>query len=77
MIPPRSLLCALTDVSVVDTWTPDLSQKKETKSTESINLDVNIDEDSLTPDQVSKAKCMINQWSEIFSKGPTDLGKTD
>ena len=76
-IPPRSLLCALTDVSVVDTWTPDLSQKKETKSTESTDLDVNIDEDSLTPDQVSKAKSMINQWSEIFSKGPTDLGKTD
>ena len=76
-IPPRSLLCALTDVSVVDTWTPDLSQKKESKSTASTDLDVDIDEDSLTPDQVSKAKSMINQWSEIFSKGPTDLGKTD
>ena len=76
-IPPTSLLCALTDVSVVDTWTPDLSQKKESKSTVSTDLDVDIDEDSLTPDQVSKAKSMINQWSEIFSKGPTDLGKTD
>ena len=40
-------------------------------------MDVNIDEDSLTPDQDSNAKSMINQWSEIFSKGPTDLGKTD
>ena len=76
-IPPRSLLCALTDVSVVDTWTPDLSQKKESKTTASTDLDVDIDEDSLTPDQVSKAKSMINQWSEIFSKGPTDLGRTD
>ena len=75
--PSRSLLCVLTYVSVFDTWTPDLSQKQESKSTASTDLDVNIDEDSLTPDQVSKAKSMIYQWSEIFSNGPTDLGKTD
>ena len=28
-IPPRSLICSLTDVNVVDTWTPDLSQKQD------------------------------------------------
>ena len=76
-IPPKSLLCSLTDVSIVDTWTPDLSQKQEPKSKPSEQLDVTIDEDNLTPDQVSEARSLINKWSDIFSKGPTDLGKTD
>ena len=76
-IPPRSLLCSLNQVSVVDTWTPDLSQTQESKSTVTKDLDVQIDKDNLTPDQLSKAKSVLYKWSEIFSKGPTDLGKTD
>ena len=76
-IPPRSLLCSLNEVSVVDSWTPDLSQKQETKSSTSEDLGVQIDEDNLTPDQLSRAKSVLNKWSDIFSKGPTDLGKTD
>ena len=76
-IPPRSLLCSLNEVSVVDSWTPDLSQKQETKSSPSEDLGVQIDEDNLTPDQLSRAKSVLNKWSDIFSKGPTDLGKTD
>ena len=76
-IPSRSLLCSLNEVSVVDSWTPDLSQKQETKSSTSEDLDVQIDEDYLTPDQISRAKSVLNKWSDIFSKGPTDLGKTD
>ena len=76
-IPPRSLICSLTDVNVVDTWTPDLSQKQDSQSMSSIDLDVQIDGDNLTPEQLDKAKSVINKWSDIFSKGPTDLGKTD
>ncbi|MCG8044919.1 MAG: RNase H-like domain-containing protein [Candidatus Thiodiazotropha endolucinida] len=76
-IPPKSLLCSLNQVSVVDSWTPDLSQKQEPKSTSTENLNVQIDEDNLTPDQLIEAKAVLNKWSDIFSKGPTDLGKTD
>ena len=76
-IPPRSLLCSLNQVSVLDTWTPDLSQKQEPKSSVSADLDVQIDESNLTSDQLSKARSVLNKWSDIFSKGPTDLGKTD
>ena len=74
---PRSLLCLLNEVSVTDFWTPDLSQKQETKSSTSEELSVQIDEDNLTPDQLSRAKSVLNKWSDIFSKGPTDLGRTD
>ena len=76
-IPPRSLLCSLNEVSVVDSWTPDLSQKQETKSSTSEDLGVQIDEENLTPDQLSRAKSVLNKWSDIFSKGSTDLGKID
>ena len=40
-------------------------------------MGVQIDEDNLTPDQLSRAKSVLNKWSDIFSKGPTDLRKTD
>ena len=32
-IPPRSLLCSLSRIKVLDSWTPDSSVKKEQKST--------------------------------------------
>lgn len=77
-IPPRSLLCSLNEVSVVDSWTPDLQQKQpEPKSCSSEHTDVKIDEENLTSDQLTQVKSVLNKWSDIFSKGPTDLGKTD
>ena len=77
-IPPRSLLCSLSKVSVVDSWTPDLSQKQEEKSTKMPEkLDVQIDENNLTSEELSKAKSLLNKWSDIFSTGTTDLGRTD
>ena len=76
-IPPRSLLCSLSEVTVVDSWTPDLQQKQDAKPSASEHLDVKIDEDNLTTDQLTQVKSVLNKWSDIFSKGPTDLGKTD
>lgn len=69
-IPPKSLLCSLNQVSVVDSWTPDLSQKQELKSSSIEDLDVQIEKDNLTPDQLTKAKSVLNKWPNIFSKGP-------
>ena len=76
-IPPRSLLCSSNEVSVVDSWTPDLPQTQEAKSPSSGQLDFNIDEENLTSDKLTQVKSVLNKWSDIFSKGPTDLGKTD
>ena len=78
-IPPRSLLCSLSSVDVMDSWTPDSSQKKpEPKTSNSLDeLGVKIDTDNLTPEQVSRAKEILGNWSHIFSTGPTDLGRTD
>ena len=60
-IPSRSLLCLLNQVSVLDIWTPDLSQKQEPKSSVSADLDVQIDDNNLTPDHLSKARSVFNK----------------
>ena len=64
---------------VVDSWTPDSSQEQETasESTTFEDLGVNFDTENLTDDQQEQAKTLLSKWSDIFSKGPTDLGKTD
>ena len=38
-IPQNYLLCSLNSVSVVDSWTPDLSQKQENKPTSPTSLE--------------------------------------
>ena len=51
---------------------------QETKSTTSLeDLSVIIDTDNLTTDQLRTNKQVLNKWSDISSKGPTDLGKAD
>ena len=72
-IPPRSLLCSINGVDVVDSWTPDSSVKKqEPKVTKLEDLGVKVGTDKLTQDQVRKAKDVLGSWSHIFSTGPTD-----
>ncbi|MCU7858926.1 MAG: DDE-type integrase/transposase/recombinase, partial [Candidatus Thiodiazotropha sp. (ex Lucinoma kastoroae)] len=78
-IPPKSLLCSLNGVSIVDSWTPSSTQKPEKVSSESSleDLGVSIETDNLSEDQMHKVKEVLNDWSHIFSKGPTDLGKAN
>lgn len=54
--PPRSLLCSVHGVKVVDSWSPESqgSGKKPKKSTEELNFE--IAQDNLTLKQVSRAK---------------------
>lgn len=54
-IPPKSVLCSLTTVNVVDSWTPDSSQNQVKSSTTSQDLDVQIDEENLSPEQLLQA----------------------
>ena len=41
------------------------------------DLCIQINRDSLTPDQFHKAKNVLSKWSHIFSTGLTDLGRAD
>ena len=78
-IPPKSLLCSLNSVNVVDSWTPDSSQKQDQKPTSASieDLGIRIEGENLTEDQLLRAKQVLGNWSSIFSTSPTDLGRTD
>lgn len=78
-IPPKSILCGLNTVDVVDSWTPDASQKQDQRSGETTleELGLKLDENNLSSDQLQKVRQVLGSWSSIFSTGPTDLGKTD
>ena len=62
---------------MVDCWTPASSQEQETtsESTSFEDLGVNIDTENHSDDQQEQANTLLSKWSDIFSKGPTDLGK--
>ena len=64
---------------MVDSWTPDSSQKQEQKpTTKSLeDLGIKIESNNLTPDQLCRAKQVLGNWSDIVSTSPTDLGRTD
>ena len=80
-IPPKSLLCSLNSVSVVDSWTPASSQKSDdsekVSETGFEDLGVSVETDNLSAEQLNKVRQVLTNWSHIFSKGPTDLGKAD
>ena len=80
-IPPKSLLCSLNSVSVVDSWTPASSQKSDdsekVSETGFEDLGVSVETDNLTAEQLNTVRQVLTNWSHIFSKGPTDLGKAD
>ena len=65
-IPPRSFLCTLNSVSVLDAWTPEPSQKSGNMSSIKTyeELGVSIDTDNLSADQLLK---VLGNWSHIFS----------
>lgn len=78
-IPQRSLLCSLNSLSVVDSWIPDLSQKQDLRSSSTSldNLGVHVYKGNVTSKRLNTAQSVLNRWSDIFSKGPTDLGQAD
>ena len=78
-IPPKSILCSLSSVKIVDSWPPDSSQKKAQSTTTSSleDIGVTIDTSNLTPGQINRAREVLGNWSSIFSTSPTDLGRAD
>ena len=41
------------------------------------DLGVSVEKENLSDNQLEKVKDVLSDLSHIFSKGPTDLGKTD
>ncbi len=78
-IPPRSLLCSMSSVKVVDSWTPDSSRVTEEKSstTPPEGMGVKLEQEDLSPDQLDTARQLLGKWTHIFSTGITDLGKAN
>ena len=70
-VSPRSLLCELQPVSVT---------REHVASTEirqpDLFADINLPDDTLTPDQLEKGKRLIHRYKDIFSMSDTDIGYT-
>ena len=81
-IRPKSLICHLNEVNVVDNLTSCL--KSDGKGSQSDNLSkvadeigVSIESDNLSPEQLLRLKTVIGKWKHVFSTGTTDIGRTD
>lgn len=52
-------------------------QHQHTVSENTCNLDIDLDGTVLTEKQKEEVKNFLSKWTHIFSKGPTDLGRTN
>ena len=79
-IKPKSPLCELHQVKViekVDPFSTSFSQTANTSEVPSEELKLDLTSEYLSPRQHEEASKLLNRWKHIFSKGPTDLGFTD
>ncbi len=71
-IPPRSTICALTEVKVVESWSPDPTlpehdeSQDHSKTLEELGIDIKYD--NLTTDQKTRAQQLLGKWEHLFSK---------
>ena len=79
-IKPKSDLCSLADVSVVDNFADeDLSDSSGNRVfyNQIEKLGVKVDLENLSSDQVTSLSKLLLKWEDVFSTGPADLGRTD
>ena len=79
-IKPKSNLCTISGVSVVDNLAgddSDVSTCKQVPCNPVEKLGVKVDTESLDPDQLDSLNELLLKWEDVFSIGPTYLGKTD
>jgi len=79
VIKPRSPLCQISEVKVIDNLASDLPQTEKEASCLSPleEMGIKIDKSHLTEAQVLRAQQVLGKWTHVFSKGITDLGKTN
>lgn len=81
-IPPRTNICNVSQVKVVDNWNPQQAESKLVKKQDSTtkaltDLGVKINTDKLSKEEVREACNTIYRWRHLFCTSPTDLGRTD
>lgn len=76
IIRPKTELCVINEAKVVDNLASSCTSPAHTTSDSFLeDLGVNIDIQSLTPDQVLRVHQVLGNWRHVFSTGTTDIGK--
>ena len=77
-VPPRSIVCSLSEVKVVDSWSPEPEAKTfEGPHDTSNGLGVKVNSENLSQEELGQVNNLLTKWDEIFSKSTTDIGNTD
>ena len=82
-IQPKSVICSLNKVDVLDTWSPESSThthipevEKCTRSLDEVEaLGVKVNRENLSLSELEQANSLLSKWSHIFSKSFKDLGR--
>ena len=79
VIKPRSPICQISEVKVIDSLASDLQQSdcQTSGPTPLEEMGIKIDKSHLSDSQILRVQQVLGNWEHIFSKGITDLGKTD
>ena len=76
-IKPRSMICSLSEVKVVDSWSPDLPDTRSDEKVQGHGLDVKVNVDGFSSDHTEQIDQLLSRWKHIFSTGITDIGRTN
>ena len=73
---PRTNICQVSQVQVVDSWNPrSLAIRKKEPTLTAFGVKVNTDK--LSEQETKETYSVLERLEHLFSKSPTDLGKTD
>ena len=76
-IKPRSMICSLSEVKVVDSWSPDLPDARSDEKVQGHGLNVKVNVDGFSSDHTEQIDQLLSRWKHIFSTGITDIGRTN
>lgn len=75
---PKTNLCQVSQVRVMDTWNPETPTTDKTKDHKPLtDLGVKVNTDNLSTEQCKEVYGVLEKWRGLFSTSPTDLGRTD
>uniref|UniRef100_A0A8W8L6X5 Uncharacterized protein n=1 Tax=Magallana gigas TaxID=29159 RepID=A0A8W8L6X5_MAGGI len=75
---PKTNLCQVSQVRVMDTWNPETPTTDKTKDEKPLtDLGVKVNTDNLSTEHSKEVYGVLEKWRGLFSTSPTDLGRTD
>ena len=86
-IPPKATLCEMQEVKILRHFDIEKKEKEQSAGINSQLVDqqktemclpdgINLDNAKLSEEEKEKATQVFSKWDSIFSKGPTDIGRT-